>query len=897
MRSKLIVLFILFTFISIQAQNAKELFDKKEYAAAALAYEKSVQSAPADYLNLAKCYIATQQFESAVESLKNYTVKYSGADKTYANALIAILERDDDMVKIENIGGNINSANSEIFPRISQDGKKLYFISSDRAGGYGGDDAWYSTRNDDGSWNKPTVLSSQVNTDSHEGILAISGDGNVAIFFGNYQGSFGSGDLFYSVRQGASEWSFPCNLGGTINSDSWESMANLGPDGRTMFFTSDRSGGQGEEDIWVSTLSETGWSAPVNLGPVINSTDDEKYPFLSADGKTLYFSSSGHPGFGGQDLFVSRRLGDGWTEWSTPVNLGKYINTLENDQDLSIPASGVRGYMVKYNQPGGLGSADIYTFVLPMEMRPEPVFSVYGTVQDDHGNPVAAIIRYQDIDSGEEIATATSNKEDGMYRVALPAYRRYAITIDMKGYLYYSDLLDLRNPDELVEKQTINQILATEVSNIETARKNFQEYNMKLESLLKSSSNDISTMFSEYQGLANKYQNNSRILETYIKRAKMEWLSNEDDTREFRKDYVLQPIKIGAKLELKNIYFDFAKATLRSESRQALDQVYDLLERAPITVEISGHTDNVGSDDANLSLSQARVDEVKKFLVQKGITENRIAAVGYGEKYPIATNDTDEGRQKNRRVELKITNITQREGSDVVKDEIKYDMLTLLYSAAKAGGIPEDSPCLEGDGIVKTDVVKPAPVVTKTKPVTQVDEITLDTNILGGFSASILNFGLDNTDDALGVSLIYTSEDLDETHLEYYFSTPTGMDWLAGAGYIMTVQFNDIFNINLNWLMGVESKFWSVKVLNEDKVQYYINLPIGFRYIHKISDFTLGYDAIYDIGLTASDDPAEIKPSYLRLGANARYGMFQGALHLNSGDDINYFGFRLGVTF
>ncbi len=897
MRTTLIFLLILNVTL-VFGQSAKELFDKGNYAGAATAYSRAANSSPGNYLGLATSYIALKEFDKAIEALQNYRTKYSSANKNYANKMIALLEREDDIVKIENLGTNINTSKGEAFPRISQDGKTLYFIAWDRTDGAGGSDSWYSLRNQDGSWGKGKSIGSPLNTSSHDGLLAISGDDNVAIFFGNYQGSFGSGDLFYTVRQ-ENNWSEPCNLGAAINSEEWESMANLAPDGKTLFFTSGRDGGIGDEDIYVTTLTSSGWSKPTNLGSTINTTKKEKYPFLSADGKTLYFSSDGHVGFGGQDLFYSKKLGDSWTSWSEPVNMGKYINTLENDQDLTIPASGVRGYMVKNNMPDGQGGTDIYSFVLPYEMRPEPVFQVYGTVQDDKGNPVAAVIRYQDLDTNEEIAKATSNKSDGLYKIALPAHRRYAITIDMKGYLYYSDLLDLRNPDALLEQQTMHQLLSKEIQNIRNSQSRFSELNGKLNTLLQKNSNKIADAFLEYQKLSTQYRDNSRNFNLYIKRAKMEWLSSEDDQRELRKDYILQPIKVGAKLELKNVYFDFGKATLRPESKSEINKLYDLMNRAGISVEIGGHTDNVGSDQTNLKLSQSRVDEVKKYLVQKGMSPSRVSAVGYGEKHPIKTNDTDAERQANRRVEMKITSIQQREGTDEVKEEIKYDMLALLRHAAVVGGLPEDSPC--SNKVTSTNT-KSSKKQAKEKPsqlvIYDTEEIELDNNIYDSWNLHVLNYGLKDADASLGVGFTTVDEDLDEYHLEYYFDNPKGFSFMAGGGALYTVQLNDIFNVNINALFGIDGQIYAVEVGNKDEGRFLANIPLGLRYIHSVSDLILGYDAIYNINVAKSEEiPNSLSPSNFRVGANVRWNFLQGGLFLNSGDLVDYFGFRAGFTF
>lgn len=779
----------------------------------------------AEYLNLAQHYISTKEFELAAEAMVLYRDLYSEADVEKSNAVIEILLRDDKPVKMINLGPSVNSSADEYFPRITSDGKTLYFIGDEKAGGFGGNDAWISNKTSDGNWGTAYNFGTTLNTETHEGILAISNDDNVAIVFGNYEGSFGGGDLFYSVRTG-DRWTIPCNMGGKVNSSNWESMANLAPDGRTMLFVSDRNG---NPDIYVTTLSDKGWSTPQSLGSTINTSGRETYPFLSADGKTLYFASDTHPGLGGQDLFVSRRTGSSWTDWSKPVNLGKNINTVNNDQDLTIPASGDVAYVVKYDLPDGFGGADIYMFELPEDMRPERVYTVFGKVTDENGQPVAAIIHYYDAKTGEEITQVTSKSKDGMYRASLPYGKKYFINIDMKGYLYVSDELDIT-------------------------------------------------------------------------------LTKDDETR---RDYTLQTIKIGLKFELKNIYFDSGKATLREESKAELDKLFEILNRSAITIELGGHTDNVGTDESNQKLSQDRVNSVREYLIEKGISKDRITAVGYGEEFPIASNDTDEGKQKNRRVEVKVTEIVEQTGGrdvvtnededEVKKEETKFDMLSMLRYAAQLGGLPSGSPC-SNESYFYSD--KPLFTKTKTNDYTDFSTYTgirWEDYIFGGFNAYVKNQAFKGGDASLGVGVNFVSEEFDELYAEYFFSTPSGVKWMANAGANYAYDVGSLFDLPLLLMIGAEGTFWQTEAPagSDAKLDLFMNVPIGFRYIMNISGFNLGYDAGYHIGVLKSENlkNGSVNTSYFRLGVNARWGMFQGGLFLNSGNYIDYFGFRAGITF
>ncbi|MEQ9302573.1 MAG: hypothetical protein RJQ14_01555, partial [Marinoscillum sp.] len=363
--------------ISLVAQNGDSYFESQDYYNATRYYEVEVKTDPSKHLSLAKSYFALKQFDKSISALNNYKTKYSSADFSLANQWLELLKRDDDEIEMRPIDV-LNSNKYEIIPQITKDGQKLYFVSSERSDGKGGDDIYYSDRLPDGGWSKPQNFE-VFNTKSHEGVLAISADQNVVILFGNYPGSFGNGDLFYSIKVDGS-WTYPCNLGGTINTENWEAQANLSADGRFLLFASDR---EGDTDLYVTELTpEDGWTTPKNLGKTINTSGTDLSPFLAADGKTLYFASTGHFGFGERDMFVSQRLDDSWTNWSKPVNLGRYINTLKDDNYLTIPESGTKAYMVGLGGIETGGSKDIFEFILPPSMRPEALFHVHGTVLD-----------------------------------------------------------------------------------------------------------------------------------------------------------------------------------------------------------------------------------------------------------------------------------------------------------------------------------------------------------------------------------------------------------------------------------------------------------------------------------------------------------------------------------
>ena len=265
----------------------------------------------------------------------------------------------------ENMGANINSPDDEYLPTLTADGKMLIFARYNRPAMT---EDFYASRLKDGKWTKAVRMAEPLNSDENEGAGCISQDGRILYFTacGRKDGA-GRCDLYVSYRK-AGGWSRPQNLGPAINTSGWESQPCLSIDGQTLYFVSDRSGGYGGMDIWRSTLVEGRWSKPVNMGATINTSGDEKSPFVSFDDQRLYFSSNGRVGMGGLDLFVSRRTGD--TTWSEPENLGYPINTRGDESSLIVSPDGSTAI---YASDGGQGGLDLYTFALPEAARPEPI--------------------------------------------------------------------------------------------------------------------------------------------------------------------------------------------------------------------------------------------------------------------------------------------------------------------------------------------------------------------------------------------------------------------------------------------------------------------------------------------------------------------------------------------
>lgn len=354
-----------------------------------------------------------------------------------------------------NLGATINTKGDEYMAYPTADDQLLFFTSR-REGSTGGlqmqlrdygEDFYVSERQADGSWGNAVNIGEPINTPENEGASCISPDGQTVIFTAcNRPSSMGSCDLYMAHLEGT-KWSLPRNLGAKVNSRAWESHPNLSHDGRTLYFASARAGGLGGVDIWYSTWTGTEWGQPKNMGAPVNTSGDENGPFLAADGVTLYFSSDGHLGFGGRDMFLSRKTRDG--TWGTPVNLGYPLNTPGDEQNLAVSANGKRAYINSDAQTDTYGRVDLYEFDLDSTIRPLPATYVRGTVRDSLTLKAIGNARVQFIDlfTGDTVRDVLSNTASGKFLLSLPLEREYAAFTEAAGYLYLSQnfsLADLR---------------------------------------------------------------------------------------------------------------------------------------------------------------------------------------------------------------------------------------------------------------------------------------------------------------------------------------------------------------------------------------------------------------------------------------------------------------------
>jgi outer membrane protein OmpA-like peptidoglycan-associated protein len=485
----------------------------------------------------------------------------------------------DDVIEMnnpENLGKNINSPYSELAPVIAPDGKTIYFTRERHPENIGVQNIWYAEIDKNGNFQQAKLIGSPLNTRYNNFAISILPDGNSMLVGNVYRRDGGAESGFSMTYKKGNEWSFPeaVKVRNFFSSGGKGSYC-LASSGKVLLSSIQRNGGYGGNDIYVSFLQDDGiWSEPRNLGPDINTVDREDSPFLSADGVTMYFSSSGHPGYGSSDIFMSKRLDETWQRWSEPVNLGPKINTPEWDAYFTITASGDYAYFV--SSQNTIGNEDIFRVKLPQQLRPEKVILVSGKVIDKKTKkPVAATIHYEKLSNGENIGIARSNPADGEYKIALPANEKYGFRAEAKDYIAVNENLDLTN-----------------------IKKNIEEIN---------------------------------------------------------RDLFLVPIEQGQALIINNVFFESGEFELLPSSFSELARLAKQMKESPtMKIKLEGHTDNIGNAQANSTLSNDRVNSVKKYLVEKGIEESRIQTKGFGATKPIAPNNTEEGRAKNRRVECTI---------------------------------------------------------------------------------------------------------------------------------------------------------------------------------------------------------------------------------------------------
>jgi outer membrane protein OmpA-like peptidoglycan-associated protein/Tfp pilus assembly protein PilF len=486
-----------------------------------------------------------------------------------------------------NMGPNINTKAHEYFPAITVDGNKFLFTRNFRTDGVASQEDFYCSEKKDGQWQMAQPMN-EINTPFNEGAPCFSADGKILFFaacsdgpgdlnYGPTRRGYGSCDIFYCVFRNG-HWSKPQNVGPPVSTRDWESQPSFSSDGKDLYFVRATIGKDHQPrnaDIYVSHINADGqFLPPVRLNSKINTPGDEESVFIHPDNMTLYFSSNGHVGMGGLDIYMSKRQPDG--DWGEPINLGYPINTYADENSAIIDPAGNLAYLAS-ERTGGYGGLDFYTFELPANVKPEKITYFKGKVYDSVSKkPLEASFELIDLETQKSLYTSISDQGSGEFFMTLPSNKNYMLNVSRPGYLSYSGNFSMKD--------------------------------------------------------------------------------STDKSKPFLMDVPLQPIAKDKVEELKNVFFDTDKSSLRSESFAELDKLVAFLNNNKmLTIELRGHTDNVGDKKRNQVLSENRAKAVKDYLVSKGVAKERLTSKGFGDTMPKVPNDSDAHRQQNRRTEYMIT--------------------------------------------------------------------------------------------------------------------------------------------------------------------------------------------------------------------------------------------------
>jgi outer membrane protein OmpA-like peptidoglycan-associated protein/tetratricopeptide (TPR) repeat protein len=605
---------------------------------------------------IGQAYQYGYEFENALDYYKKYKQKlenntgYSGMDRTPMLEVDRRMEECNTGIKlmadpvnysITNVGTAINSDLWDYAPVVNADETVMIFTSR-RGPGQGNlnenvfDDNFYYedifiSKKSGGVWQPAQNIGPVVNTRFHDSNLGFSPDGKTLYIYSDE----GNGDIYYTNNLSEDTWSEPLALSDNINSSGYnEKSVSQSADGNTLFFASNRPGGSGGFDIYYATKNKKGeWGPSKNLGRVINTEADEDGPFIQFDGKSLYFSSIGHEGMGGFDIFKSE-YDSASREWSTPENLGYPLNTPDDDIYFVMTKDGKTGYYATVREEG-MGYNDIYKVKI-------------GEIDSDADEKVAS----------KEAKVEEGEKEEKVEREIAKVEIEEPAVVEVEQEEVIEEEPQEEEPKEVIVKTNAPVKLMVRV--VDAGNNQALEANVKLKGQLdninvapESKENGIYT-FVIVRDQATNFMLSAEKKGFIFANKKITLPASKAEEQVIRQTLSLSRPEVGTSKTLRNIFFEFGKATFTSESYEELNKMVSFMEaNRQVNVEIAGHTDNIGSDEVNKRLSQLRANKVVEYLTNKGIDRRRLNATGYGEERPIVSNDDEVmGREINRRVEF-----------------------------------------------------------------------------------------------------------------------------------------------------------------------------------------------------------------------------------------------------
>lgn len=612
-------------------------------------------------------------------------------------------------VTVNNFNSVINTNYTEYNPVVSADESVMAYTALRPNTGKtrSGDkliEEIYIAYNQSGSWTEPKVV--PVASEYNVGTAGISSDGQrMLIFMGGVTDPGG----IYVINRAGDSWSKPTVVNPVINTPKFlESTASITPDGKTIYFASDRSGGQGGMDIWRTTLQNNGtWSSPVNLGAPINTKANEDAPFIHPDQKTLFFTSDGHNTMGGRDIFTTKLIAN---KWKNPENMGYPINTTANDNYFTLIADGTRAYFSS-DRKGGHGGQDIYYLDMPEDAANIPLTMIKGKILNaETGKPMPTKIYLVDNQTSKKLDFVYNpDPATGNYLVILPPAKNYDMVIESEGFLPYTLNINVPNQDyfyelyQLINLKTIKQfdvIVGQEVQVKNAFYDTEQDAKADLRKtheakLVQTGNVDVYDMMLDLMAagdqagidylvdLISHTDPVDAVEFDETKNSKIEvaartYYYDESDESKFEQKNVggkvifSLPTMIVAeeakrsKQEKKSssfdksvlnqvakIYFDAGKSDLKSQYNAELDKMLATLQKYPdLGVEISGFASAEGSEELNRDLSNKRAISVLDYMNHKGVVRRRIVAKGYG-----VSKEQVSSKEEGRRVEVKIVDL------------------------------------------------------------------------------------------------------------------------------------------------------------------------------------------------------------------------------------------------